>query len=83
MEEKLRYLVDGDLGMLCDAAYWWLSANHVGQWSPEYVLLCKIGRIYRPSRSAWESAYPELTNLFDEYYLVACDVIERVFDDLI
>ncbi len=30
------------------AAYWWLTDNHSGQWSSEYQELCWLGRYYKP-----------------------------------
>lgn len=33
---------------VCEAWYLWLSHNHAGQWSDEYVRLCKMSTYFTP-----------------------------------
>lgn len=67
-------------------AYWFLSHYHGGEKSPEYRVLCKCGKIFRPGRttgveedSSEEDVYKCLEALHSENYEKEMREVEREY----
>jgi hypothetical protein len=54
---------------ICEAYYLALSHCHGGQWSPEYLRLCKMQRYFKPSPSLSQKT---LTTNGREIYNAVC-----------